>query len=67
MNMRKRPNRFLAMVLSLCMLFTMLPLGAITARAVDAPQVNSGISNITGYNGSYDSIYWHYGLLVRCN
>lgn len=55
------------MVLSLCMLFTMLPLGAITARAVDAPQVNSGISNITGYNGSYDSIYWHYGLLVRCN
>ena len=33
MNTKKRPSRFLAMVLSLCMLFTMLPMSAITAFA----------------------------------
>lgn len=33
MNTRKQSNRILAIVLSLCMVFTMLPMGAVTAQA----------------------------------
>ena len=33
MNTRKQPNCFLAMLLSVCMLFAMLPMGSITAHA----------------------------------
>lgn len=33
MNTRKQPNRFLAILLSVCMLFAMLPMGSITAHA----------------------------------
>ncbi len=35
MNIRKQPNRFLAILLSVCMLLTMLPMGGITAYAAD--------------------------------
>lgn len=35
MDTRKQPNRFLAILLSVCMLLTMLPMGGITAYAAD--------------------------------
>lgn len=39
MDTRKQPNRFLAILLSLCMLFTMLPVGSITAFAAGDVEV----------------------------
>lgn len=41
MDTRKQPNRFLAILLSLCMLFTMLPAGSITAFAAGEETVIS--------------------------
>ncbi len=39
MNTRKQPSRFLAILLSLCILFTMLPIGSITAFAAGDVEV----------------------------
>ena len=41
MNTRKRPNRFFAMLLSVCMFMTMLPAGSIAAFAEENPEVIS--------------------------
>ena len=41
MDTRKQPSRLLATVLSLCMLFTMLPVGSMTAQAAGDVEVIS--------------------------
>jgi uncharacterized repeat protein (TIGR02543 family) len=41
MNTRKRPNRFFAILLSVCMFMTMLPAGSIAAFAEENPEVIS--------------------------
>lgn len=46
MDTRKQPNRFLAILLSLCMLFTMLPVGSITAFAAGDADVRSGGTDV---------------------
>lgn len=46
MDIRKQPNRFLAILLSLCMLFTMLPAGSVTAFAAGDADARSGGTDI---------------------
>ena len=46
MDTRKQPNRFLAILLSLCMLFTMLPAGSITVFAAGDADVRSGEADV---------------------
>ena len=55
MDTRKQPNRFLAILLSICMLLTMLPAGSITAFAagdVDARSEEADVLIFSTYLAS---------------